>query len=566
MEPTAHSSRRWALLATFLVPLALALALGWPLALDLGGSFHPSAFGPSHAWVGDQLWRALTDDGSLLATRRAGYPWPRQMRIIGWLPLLLALPLRPFLGPLAAFNLVALLALPLSALATWPLVRRWTGAGPWSAAAACVVFAASPFALGTLATGELPKLAIGLIPLFLWTLDRSLDAPRPLGWLLATAGLALATAFTEPYYGLLLPLPALALLVVDAARRRRLGRPLAAGLALGLGMLPARLYFDDVLGGTVRWLFMPAQSGPPPRLLPTPHPVASLADLALGLTAPLHEPWDARHVAYLGTPLALLLLALALAARQARPGRRAALALLLAGAVLSLGPWLFLGTRNTDVPLPALAFWGLRYPLAHGGMFYRLAALGALGLALWLAVETARRPRLAWLLVLLQVGDAVRASGPWPLAVRPVPAAAQLRGMRGTDGAVLDLPVVGGLIAGQRGLLRALVHGRPTTALPRIATVEEIYNTRALWERALGAEDAPRALRALGIRYVIAGGAADAARLGPLGPPAAVRDGISVWDLGPAPLRARRVGELSRKPPRPAAGRGAEPPGDREPR
>lgn len=538
------------LLAAFLVPLAVVCALCWPLPLHPASTWNPSLFGASHAWMGDHLWRALTQGESLHHTLRAGYPWERGGRFIGWLPLLACLPLRPVLGPIASFHAGLLLALPISSIAAWPLLRRWSGAGPWAAAAGCVAFALCPFALGTLSSGELPKLCIGLIPLFLYALDRARSQERGWHWAAASAGLAMVTGFTSPYFGLTLPLLTIGLLGWDVWTRRRLLRPVLCGGAVAAGLVPVALYFSGIRQHVSASLYMPAQNFGRQNPLPSPHPSASLQDLLLGLPADHGSPWDMRHVAYLGSLLLVVLAVLAWRQRDGRAGRWAAGALLATGGLLALGPWLYPIERLLPVPLPAVVLAMIRYPLATGGMFYRLAVLGSLGLALWLAVECARRPRLAWLLLLVQVGDGLRSSAPWPLEVFPIPGVEALEELQGDDGAVLDLPYGGGLVPSQHALLLAAVHGHPTTALPRMFLPSEQAMLRRLWSRALAEDDAPAALRALGIRYVLCqnGDARlEAETSASLGEPILDDEPLMIWDLGPTQLVPRSAEQLEHK-------------------
>ncbi len=545
-------SHRWLALAlTFLLPLLAVAALCWPLPLQLDRAFSPSIFGPSHVWTGEHLWQVLTQGEPLHSSLRAGYPWPRQGRFIGWLPLLAMLPLRLALGPLSAFHIAELLALPLSALAAWPLLRRWTGAGPWALAAGCLAFALCPFALGTFATGELPKLQIGLIPLFLYALDRACDA-RPWRWALAAAALASITAFTSPYFGLTIPLLSLGLLGADALRRRRLRRPLLLGLLVAAALLPAWAYYRTEPLPTELQLFMPAMSGGLAAELPSPHPVASLKDLLVGPRILRGDPWLTRHVPYLGSLLLGALALLSLLGKGRRQGRRTGLILLGAGALLALGPQLYLVDQAAGLPLPAGILALLRYPLVEGGMYYRLAILASLGLALWLVAETARRPWLAWALLALQLADAVRASGPWPLQVVPVPAVERMAEMRGRDGAVLNLPLERGLTRNQRSLLQAALHGRPTNALPRMFMPAEMRALAKLSHDALADEDPAGSLRALGVRYLVAGKLGQQRQrdyVSRLGEPWVSDKELRIWDLGPTELVPRSAEELLVAPP-----------------
>jgi len=560
-----------ALLAAFVIPLLVVCALCWPMPLQPGSVWNPSLFGASHAWLGDHLWHAISGGEPLHQTLRAGYPWERSGHFIGWLPLLAMLPLQPLVGAIASFHIAELLALPLSSLAAWPLLRRWSKAGPWSVAAGCVAFALCPFALGTLSSGELPKLCTGLLPLFLYALDRALRDERGWAWAGAAAALATITGFTSPYFGLIIPLLTLGMVAADVWRRRRLLWPAVCGAAAAAGLAPVALYFRGLRQPMVASLYMPAQTGGRQPTLPIPHPAASLQDLLLGLPLDPATAWDMRHVAYLGSLLLVVLAILAWRQRGEGRGRGAALTLLIAGALMSLGPWLYLDQELWEVPLPALILAKLRYPLATGGMYYRLAVMGSLGLALWLVVECARRPRLAWLLLSIQLGDSLRASGPWPLGAVPVPGARVLAELQGDDGAILNLPFDDGLVPSQQALLLAAIHGRPTTALPRILLPAEQAVLRPLWGQALSAEDAPAALRALGIRYVLCQNGdltVEANVTRQLGEPTHHEGLLVVWDVGPTTLVRRPLEQLTHpartvpnKKRRPRAARGKAPAG-----
>jgi hypothetical protein len=270
--------------------------------------------------------------------------------------------------------------------------------------------------------------------------------------------------------------------------------------------------------------------------MPVSHWVATVPDLVMGLPQPASQTLAPHLIAYLGTPLIAILSVWAWRRRELRPGRRIAIALLVAGAVLSLGPVLYLSDEPTSVPLPAMLLHLVRYPIAQGGMYHRLAAIGALGLALWLAAELATRPRLAWLLLALQVGDALRASGPWPSPAAPVPGAEMLVRMGGDDGVVLDLPLDFEPSRDRLRLLRAALSGRPTATLPHQHLPWERRDLANLWEPAFQAEDPRAALRALGVRFVVLDRPDPhwRARADRLGPPWMEADGLEAWDLGPA--------------------------------
>ncbi|MCB9764830.1 MAG: hypothetical protein H6739_33955 [Alphaproteobacteria bacterium] len=538
--------------AVFVVALVVVCALSWPLPLRLGQADAPSAFFGGHAWVADHLFQVAFGDHHHTPTSDAGYPWVRDARYINWGPTLLSWPLRAMLSPLGAYQLVHLLSIPLTALAAWPLLRRWTDADRATCAAACLVWGLSPFLLSTLAIGETPKLNAWGLPLFLWALDRLIGGSLRHG--LVLIGIVVATSLTSPYYGLSLPLLAAGLCGVRLMTGAGWGPRLRAAAGLGLtagALLPAFFYFSQPFAPVPARVFRPAAAGETGANLPWPHPVATPADLLWAPTLGPRDPYDVIHVAYLGLPL-LLAVAGLLLWRRAR-GWQAGLLLLLGGILLAMGPHLAVGEHFTRFPLPANALVRLGYPYVRGGMWFRLTVIAGLGLAVMLAASTAPLKRGAWVawgLALLQLGDAVRASGPWPLELRALPAARVLAGarppLRQTDGAVLHLPLdTQSKATSPQSMVTAAVHGRPSNGLPRDTLQLEVSALRRLVIQALESPDPAEALRALGFRWVvfqpIPGVHARIRRellIGKLGPPQGA-PGFEAWDLGPTALAPR---------------------------
>ncbi|MCB9764831.1 MAG: hypothetical protein H6739_33960 [Alphaproteobacteria bacterium] len=532
---------------------AVVAALTWPLPLHLGAWHLQDAFSASHAWVADHVFQATFGDRPLDPTAAAGYPVQRHGPFIGLAPILASWALRPVAGPLAAFQVIHLASLPLSALALWPLLRRWTDADRWTCAAACLTFGLCPYLLSTLSIGETPKLQAWLLPLFLWATARWLDGEaRGAAWLVA---LTLVTGFTSPYYGLALPLVIVAHCGLVGAARWRAGWPqrlrAAGGVALvAAALLPVYLYLSGPPRPVEEGLMRPAAAGQVGMALPLPHPVATPRDLLLGNALPARSPYEIVHMAYLGLPLLLGVVAL-LALRRGGRGLGPGIALLLGGVLLAMGPNLALGEQFTAAPLPATVLGWIGYPFLRGGMWFRLVVLASLGLSVLLAVAASRLPRgawIAWALALVHVGDAVRATGPWPKPSRAVPGLRALAEMRTSmnpmDGAVLHLPLQEGpgWAESQKMLLAAVVHGRYTTGLTRDVQTPEAQAMRRWVAEAVDAPDPAAALRARGFRYVV---------LQPM-PPLPIRisretlteklgepaggPGLWRWDLGPATL------------------------------
>ncbi len=512
MSGPARSHRLGAALA-FAATLAALCALSWPMPVHLSDWHLLTSFGDSHAWTFEWLWRTLAAGELPTRTLDAGFPEERVVRIIGWGPALLYLGLRAAMAPLPAANLTQLLALPLSALAAYALLRRWTGLAPLAAAGLATGWALSPTLLSTYGMGEISNTQAWVLPGLLYLLGRAGEDRR---WLLALPPFALASVFSSPYFGLAMPLLVGVWALWRAWRARgeplaaRLGVPAAAVLAVGLGMAPSGLYYLHAGADGPEALFRPAQqaSGITERL-PFPPPVARPDALVLDREPDPRSAYEAMHVSYLGLPLLVGALVLG---RRGR-GWAAGVALALGGALLALGPWLAWGDDYVRAggmvfPLPARVLEILGYPTRKGGMYFRFAVLSTLGLVLVLGAGLAERRRaaaLAWGLALLQVLDGVRATGPlWPRPAERVPDLEILSSLRGGEGAVLELPLQGPLDAasGQPALLRALFLERPTSALPRDVRPRESA-LPPLLERAVASGDPAEALRAEGFGLVI---------------------------------------------------------------
>ena len=243
------------------------------------GSLRPlTAFSDSHVWVFEHLWRGVVEGQPLEPTCAAGYPSARSFRPIAGVPAALWFALRPVLGPLAAANLVQLLALPLTSAATWALLRR-VGVGVQAALPLALTLALCPNLLGTFATGEVSNTQGWILPLAGLAL---LHARARWRGLVSVAAVGLLAALTSPYLALALPLVFGGAAVMGAlspslrGARRRL---LASLGALGAGLAPAWvLYQPDRAGGgtcSARPGQPTGRAHPPtgPRMTPQP-PVA----------------------------------------------------------------------------------------------------------------------------------------------------------------------------------------------------------------------------------------------------------------------------------------------------
>ncbi len=491
---------RWPLLSLlgFLLLCMLVMHSGWT-ADGVSGGFHPG-----HVWVVDQVAEMLFGSESMSGiTRRIGFPDPVQLRLIGWVPLLLAAPLVGLMGAPAAMWVSIILGFLVSGIVTMVLIRRVTGADTWSASAAGLVYVLSPFALGVLANGQLAKMQLWCLPLLLLLADQLLLDERKARLAVGVFLAALALGFTSPSVGLVMPL-ALGVWVIFRTPWKSVAWrwPLCVLALAALGMVPAWWMHtapSEVVAG-----LLPA--APVPGLRSPPHlsPVATASGL-LGLSI----PWDAsrsaiNNVATLGLPAVVGgLLAVLMRPRHAVLG----LGLFVSGTLLALGPSVHWASMKWLLPAELLVRMG--YPLEQSGMYYRFVQVASLGLALCCAVTALRWPRQArWVALVLGLGtvvDGLRVTAPlWPRTIQPI-AHRPLYALMARDevsGAVLELPLSHLDTEGERRLVGQLIHGRPTSVLARNMVVHGQPRLERL-SAAVRAAGTRSRLQTLGFRYVV---------------------------------------------------------------
>jgi hypothetical protein len=507
-----------------------------------------------------------------IRTDRVGFPETWEVRFIAWAPALAAAMLRPFLGPVAAYNVVVLLSPVTAVIAGHALLRRW--APPWTAAAGALAWALSPYLVGALASGQTCKAQIWVLPAVLAAFAATLDArgrallPR----VLVLAGVTVAAAFTEASYALLLPFAlgvlAIAEVLAGPDRGRRVLLAILGLAVVALALVPAQHYYDPVTTNVGAQAFHPAfrPATDADRLL-------SVMTWESAFGGVVRAPIDAHtavHVTYLTLPLVAAALLLGGWGRGGRVG----LAWALTGGVLAAGELLVRGGQVVHAgavvyALPDALLARVGYPLAKSGMYYRAVVLAGLGLAAAVTGGAARLgPRrggvLAWVVAALVVGDGLHATRAlWPRVVQPIPGLAAYTAIA-TDpgpGAVLDLPFSGGDYVGQSQVRGAAITGRRTTGMPRGMRLGELPHLDRLVRRldaALAAPDPADRLRALGFAYVVyqplpADAGPDRATLvAALGPPQ-VADGVWWWKLSLTPRSPRPPTPPASPPPGPSA-------------
>jgi len=207
----APSLRRWGL-ALFGVFLLGAILYTLPLARHLGDGLPFAAVPPEGR---ETVWRVQGDylqfyyylwlvrDRLLAGASPLRDPYqfavgePRLNLPNTFLPVALVYVPLSLLDPRMAYNALVLLSFPAAGLAAALLARRY-GVGFWGALVAGVVFAASPYRVGTLLGGHPAGLAFFLVPLALWGLEGALLGSWA-GAIWCAAAL-LAVAIVEPHF------------------------------------------------------------------------------------------------------------------------------------------------------------------------------------------------------------------------------------------------------------------------------------------------------------------------------------------------------------------------------
>ncbi|HZZ07956.1 MAG TPA: hypothetical protein VFE43_05405 [Candidatus Binataceae bacterium] len=312
-----------------------------------------------------------------------------------WLPLeaLIALPLTAALGPVASYNFLALISLPLAAWSAFVLCRYVSGSW-WAALVGGYLFGFSGYMVYYLWTGDLNLIAVFPIPLAVHAVMRAYHGdlgPRALvGWLTVLLVLLFAL-FTELFatatmFGVIAI--TLALILLSGPPRDRLHSLLPS-------ILISYLFALVIISPYFYYIF----SAPLPKapiwpvglyaadlyffLLPSPASALGQLGLAKRLAA------DVPNAAYIGYsylgPVMLAIVAAFAWRRWHEPSGRFLTALFFVVAVMSLGPELTVGGRRL-LPMPALVLYGL--PLLRNALAARftmyLALVLSLIMALWL--------------------------------------------------------------------------------------------------------------------------------------------------------------------------------------
>jgi hypothetical protein len=314
---------------------------------------------------------------------------------------LLATPLTLAVGPIAAFNLLTAVALPLSAWAAFVLCRRLTKKF-WPAMAGGAVFGFSAYEMNHVAAGQLNLTYSLLLPLLGYLIVLWREGAIGSRTFVVVAGITMAVQFylfLETFADLTAILAVAAVLglaVAGRARRAEVRRLVTClGCAYGVALLLALPYLVYAL--TVRAPRLRADTNLDLLSLIVPRPtrttgVSWLHHLALG-------PIPVSAAGYVGVPLLVLTVLFAISGWHSR-FVRFLVCMLAFIVVASLGPALYFDGGRV-VTLPWSPLW--RLPIVRNAYPSRLMLFAYLTLAVMAAVWLARPATKNWLRAALGV-------------------------------------------------------------------------------------------------------------------------------------------------------------------
>jgi hypothetical protein len=334
---------------------------------------------------------------------------------------LLAFPLTELAGPVVTFNLLVVVALPLSGWAAFVLCRRLTGRF-WASLAGGAVYGFSAYEIDHVFSGQLNLAFAVLLPLMAYLMlawrDRVIGS-RTLVVLLALAMAVQCYLFLETFADMT---AVLALgLAVGYLLAGRPDRKLVAGLSLRVGI--AYVIALVLAAPYLRYALSHEPAGFSSRPASASLKLASLVVPWSGQTFGLG--WLARAAAPLAGPdldgyvsIPLLAIAVALCAvAWRRRMTRFLIVIVVLLILLALGPTLYVDSLSAVARLPWGRVWSL--PVAHSAYPVRLMVFVFLALAvmtaLWLAGPS-KRWWARWPLALLAAA-AIVANTP-PLALQ----------------------------------------------------------------------------------------------------------------------------------------------------
>jgi hypothetical protein len=318
---------------------------------------------------------------------------------------LLAVPLTLIAGPLASFNLLTAVALPVSAWAAFVLCRRLTGKF-WPALVGGAVFGFSAYEVNHGAAGQLNLIYSLMLPILGYLVVVWRDGAIRTRTFVILAGLAMALQFylMMETFADLTAILAVSLLVGFGLAGRD-GRPAVVRLAKFLGLayviaaVLAAPYVAYVLSAKAPKLAVISGLDLASLVVPRPQNTFGISWLALAANGPVRQS----EAGYVGLPLLILVVLLAVSYWSSKMVRflTCMLAFII---VAAFGPVLYLEGRRVG-KLPWAALW--RLPILRNAYPSRLMLFAYLVLAVATALYLAgpaRRIRWArWPLAALVI-------------------------------------------------------------------------------------------------------------------------------------------------------------------
>ena len=276
---------------------------------------------------------------------------------------LVTAPFALFLGAVARADLLMVLAMPVSATATFVVLRKWKVWGP-AAAIGGLIYGFSPYAVGQ-SSGHLFLVFVPLPPFIALTVTSILqrrESPRRLGIQLGL--LVVAQFLCEPEIlatvAIVIAWAMVCVVVHHRARVAEVTRALLQPFGIAFVLVAVLLAYPVWMmlvgpqhyAGTAQGVVNPYYNDLLSFVIPGPLQKVSLGMGSLGVH--IHRiPYVSEVDGYIGIPLLLLAMFFAWRSRRS-PRMQLAMAILFGAALLTLGPHLVVDGRLTHVPLPFL--------------------------------------------------------------------------------------------------------------------------------------------------------------------------------------------------------------------
>ncbi len=303
---------------------------------------------------------------------------------------LLASPFTLTLGPIATYNILCLLSLPIDAFCAFLLCRYITRDYP-AALLGGYIFGFSAFMLGQLTSGHLQMMLVFSVPLCVYLVLRRIAGEITSLKFVLLLSLILSVEFllSPEIFATMTMFGAFALLLTwssgfERASEKILGLLSSIACAYGIALMAVSPYLYYLLAHRVRIvpLFTPAVFSADPLnfIVPTPVNAVGTIDLFKSISAGFVSGWVGEAGAYLGLPL-ILIAVLYIRRHWSEPSGKICAYSFTASILLSLGPILHVSLRGHPFEI-VLPWWVLaKLPLLENTATVRFSMYAILVLA-----------------------------------------------------------------------------------------------------------------------------------------------------------------------------------------